>query len=227
MMMQKTITTVVDPIVSARLGNDTFFSSPRTSLRNSRIELKKFLNMPTSPLHATERTPTHLVPVCYQICSSTDLLEPDPSTTQSLAGALGFEPRLSVLETDVLPLTPCPYRRPATQPVNRRPSLFHFLMGNVLPTELAELIPLQAIRVILFIFHGGIVPLLADRACQINNLTHLNTPMPSCDSSQIYARISVTTPEPTVLPPSRTANRNPRSIAIGLINSPVTLTLSP
>ncbi len=25
----------------------------------------------------------------------------------------------------------------------------------------------------------------------------------------IYARISVTTPEPTVLPPSRTANRNP------------------
>ena len=26
-----------------------------------------------------------------------------------LAGALGFEPRLSVLETDVLPLTLCPY----------------------------------------------------------------------------------------------------------------------
>ena len=25
-----------------------------------------------------------------------------------VAGALGFEPRLSVLETDVLPLTPCP-----------------------------------------------------------------------------------------------------------------------
>jgi hypothetical protein len=25
----------------------------------------------------------------------------------------------------------------------------------------------------------------------------------------IYAKISVTTPEPTVLPPSRTANRNP------------------
>ena len=35
--------------------------------------------------------------------------EPDPATTQRLAGALGFEPRLSVLETDVLPLTPCPY----------------------------------------------------------------------------------------------------------------------
>jgi hypothetical protein len=82
-------------------------------------------------------------------------------------------------------------------------------MGNVLPTELTELTPLQAIRVVVLIFHGGIVPLLADRACQINDLTHLNTPMPSYDGSQIYARISVTTPEPTVLPPSRTANRNP------------------
>ncbi len=48
-------------------------------------------------------------------------------------------------------------------------------MGNVLPTELAELIPLQAIRVVLLIFHGGIVPLLADRACQINDLSHLLT----------------------------------------------------
>src|SRR5688572_19103488 len=46
-------------------------------------------------------------------------------------------------------------------------------------------------------------------------------------SSVSYARISVTTPEPTVLPPSRTAKRNPWSIAIGLINSAVTLTLSP
>ncbi len=33
-----------------------------------------------------------------------------PSTSKlGVAGALGFEPRLSVLETDVLPLTPCPY----------------------------------------------------------------------------------------------------------------------
>jgi hypothetical protein len=82
-------------------------------------------------------------------------------------------------------------------------------MGNVFPAELAELIPLQAIGVILLILHSGIIPLLADRACQINNFSHLNTPMLSCDSSQTYARISVTTPEPTVFPPSRTANRNP------------------
>jgi len=47
--MQKTITTVVDPTVSARVGNDTFRNSPRTSLKNSRIESVNLLNMHTSP----------------------------------------------------------------------------------------------------------------------------------------------------------------------------------
>jgi hypothetical protein len=47
-------------------------------------------------------------------------------------------------------------------------------MGIVFPAELAELIPLQPIRVVLFILHGGIVPLLADRACQIDDLSHLS-----------------------------------------------------
>jgi hypothetical protein len=46
-------------------------------------------------------------------------------------------------------------------------------MGNVFPAELAELIALQPIRIILLIFHGGVVPLFADRACQINDLSHL------------------------------------------------------
>jgi hypothetical protein len=47
-------------------------------------------------------------------------------------------------------------------------------MGNVFPAELAELIPLEPIRIVFLILHGGIVPLLADRACQINDLSHLN-----------------------------------------------------
>jgi hypothetical protein len=42
-----------------------------------------------------------------------------------------------------------------------------------------------------------------------------------------YASTSATTPEPTVRPPSRIANRSPFSIAIGEINSPRTVTLSP
>ena len=42
-----------------------------------------------------------------------------------------------------------------------------------------------------------------------------------------YSAISVTTPEPTVLPPSRIANLKPFSIAIGVISSTFILTLSP
>ena len=42
-----------------------------------------------------------------------------------------------------------------------------------------------------------------------------------------YANILVTTPDATVLPPSRTANLNPISIAIGVINSIVNFALSP
>lgn len=38
MITQKMITTVVDPRVSFREGNETFFSSPLTSLRNSLID---------------------------------------------------------------------------------------------------------------------------------------------------------------------------------------------
>jgi len=42
-----------------------------------------------------------------------------------------------------------------------------------------------------------------------------------------YSNISETTPEPTVLPPSRIANLRLLSIAIGESNSTVRVTLSP
>lgn len=42
-----------------------------------------------------------------------------------------------------------------------------------------------------------------------------------------YSLIAVTTPEPTVLPPSRIAKRRPSSIAIGVINSTSMVMLSP
>ena len=42
-----------------------------------------------------------------------------------------------------------------------------------------------------------------------------------------YASIADTTPEPTVLPPSRIAKRRPSSIAIGVISSTEIVTLSP
>ena len=46
-------------------------------------------------------------------------------------------------------------------------------------------------------------------------------------SPGLYSKTSLMTPAPTVRPPSRIANRNSFSIAIGVINSTVKLTLSP
>lgn len=97
--MQNTITTVVEPIVSARLGKDTFFSSARTSVTNSRTASVMRLNITDSV--SSSQTPTDFIP-------PTSVVSPS-GRKRGLAGALGFEPRLSVLETDVLPLTPCPY----------------------------------------------------------------------------------------------------------------------
>ena len=103
----------------------------------------------------------------------------------------------------------------------------HLFVRRVLPAELTELIPLQPVGIILFVLVGRIVPLLAEGTGHVNYFTHLALPQPPDDGYINYARISVTTPEPTVLPPSRTAKRRPWSMAIGLINSAVTLTLSP
>src|SRR5690606_30019234 len=46
-------------------------------------------------------------------------------------------------------------------------------------------------------------------------------------SSWAQARILETTPAPTVRPPSRIAKRSPSSIAIGMISSTLSFTLSP
>jgi hypothetical protein len=61
----------------------------------------------------------------------------------------------------------------------------------VLPAELAELIALQSIRVILFIFVGRIVPLLASGTCQINNFTHSNPRYSSLVIYQSYEDFSL------------------------------------
>jgi len=45
--------------------------------------------------------------------------------------------------------------------------------------------------------------------------------------NNVYSIISLTTPAPTVRPPSRIAKRRPASIAIGVINSPKIWMLSP
>src|SRR5215510_14239725 len=107
MMMQKTITTVVEPTVSARVGKDTFLSSPRTSTKNSRIDSISFLSIHFSLWRTVQ--PPH--PRALRLFRH---------PISGMAGALGFEPRLSVLETDVLPLTPCPYPN-VTRDASRKP----------------------------------------------------------------------------------------------------------
>ena len=52
-------------------------------------------------------------------------------------------------------------------------------------------------------------------------------PIPDSPFHIPYFKILVTTPAPTVRPPSRIANRSPSSIAIGVISSIVICTLSP
>lgn len=47
--IQNTMTTVVEPTVSARLGNETFFISARTSVTNNRIDSVIRVNI-TTPL---------------------------------------------------------------------------------------------------------------------------------------------------------------------------------
>src|SRR5262249_10582546 len=49
----------------------------------------------------------------------------------------------------------------------------------------------------------------------------------ACLRTDLYSRILVTTPDPTVLPPSRMANRLPSCMAIGCCSSTSSATLSP
>ena len=49
----------------------------------------------------------------------------------------------------------------------------------------------------------------------------------ACVNRKDYSLISITTPEPTVRPPSRIAKRRPFSIAMGVISSTSMSTLSP
>ncbi len=100
-------------------------------------------------------------------------------------------------------------------------SLFGFAMGRMLATEPAILAELKFVRCRSFVFGRRIISSLAFLASEGHDDSH-------CIISLIaYATISLTTPAPTVRPPSRIAKRNSFSIAIGVINSASIATLSP
>ena len=63
------------------------------------------------------------------------------------------------------------------------------------------------------------------RQMRLKGLPHRGATVPKQKPN--YSRISETTPEPTVLPPSRIAKRRPFSQAIGVMSSTVKVTWSP
>src|SRR6201995_4945654 len=108
-------------------------------------------------------------------------------TLRKMAGALGFEPRSSVLETDSLTveLTPLWCVRsghraksdgkyaPARAPLPGR-LLLGFLMCRVLAAAVAELLELETAGGRLLVLRRRVVPLLAIRALQCDDFAHLS-----------------------------------------------------
>ena len=111
--------------------------------------------------------------------------------------------------------------------------LFRFLVASVATAETAELAELQPFRRRLFILRRNVVTMLAFRALQHNVIARHNSPSlknwarPKPQAPKIYSMMSVIVPAPTVLPPSRMANRKPFSIAIGVMSVISIATLSP
>jgi len=69
------------------------------------------------------------------------------------------------------------------------------------------------------------LPIVAQRSSKSQGRD--KTSRPTLQKLLYYSTISVTTPAPTVLPPSRIAKFNPSSIAIGEISSTFITVLSP
>ena len=102
MITQKTTTTEVDPMVSSRVGKDTFFNSDFTSDKNSVILLH---NLPTMHSFSFVHAPKlQILPISWTF----NLME---TQTTSVAGAPGLEPGPSVLETDMLAIDTMPLLR--------------------------------------------------------------------------------------------------------------------
>jgi len=119
--------------------------------------------------------------------------------------------------------------------------LFYLLVHLVLAAMRAELLQLEPLGYRLLVLRAGVIPVLALGALKGDDLARhrfLLLGFPACSQPPLagesgtpavcpYANISVTVPAPTVRPPSRIANRNPLSMATGVISSTSRFALSP
>ena len=109
-----------------------------------------------------------------------------------------------------------------------RPYLFRFAVRCMFPTARTKLAELKTVRVVPSILFCSVISLFAVIALEGND--RANVFLLGCHSylpTFSYSKIFVTTPAPTVRPPSRMANLEPCSSATGTINSTVRLTSSP
>src|SRR5918997_1856669 len=208
-------TTAVLCLSWSRSGQLTRLSSPWTSRAN-------FLGLAAKPCFfcccAFLAPPLVAEPRLLPIVSSPDSIRlsraggtrtPDLRFWRPLLYQLSYCPLLNVL---------------ASLPVRR-----------VLPAPRAELPQLDAIRGIAPVFTRVVVTALALLTCQRYQLSHSYPPnhrgetpsRPRRSSVSCYSMIWVTTPAPTVRPPSRMAKLRPSSMAMGEINSTSITVLSP
>src|SRR5579862_8769514 len=119
-----------------------------------------------------------------------------------------------------------------TRVLTRAGQLLDLLVRMVLAAEGAEFLHLQPFRGGLFVLHAGVVFTLALGALKRDVFARHDC-LPSdlkFDNSADkvgYSIISLTVPAPTVRPPSRIAKRRPLSMAMGVISSISSCTLSP
>src|SRR5579875_232661 len=111
------------------------------------------------------------------------------------------------------------------------PELARFAVHGMLAAPRTVLAPLKAIGSVLLALGGGVIPPLALGAREGDDLTWHGDRPPwtrrAGGPRDSYSRILLTTPAPTVRPPSRIANRCPSSSATGVISAASIVTLSP
>ncbi len=160
-----------------------------------------------------------------------------------------MNPQHPDLESDALPLELLVCSLNTEKNIQYLPAnLPCFFMQSMFSTEPAIFFKFHFVRCSPLILCRCIISSFAFVTCKRNNCSHsFNCLMSgllcsvfyfSIPAKQIcfhlyffhrnfYAMISLTTPAPTVLPPSLIANRTSFSIAIGVISSTATFTLSP
>ena len=138
-----------------------------------------------------------------------------------------LNPQPPVLETGALPVELLTYCSPFGRKKRRlvltsvvHNLLFCLFVKSVSPASRTVLFVCNTIWVKPLILRQRIVAPMTLRTFQSQQVS-------LAVRAQFYSTISVTTPAPTVRPPSRMANLNSFSMAIGAINSTSNVTLSP